>query len=172
MKKNNWLHKYIAKTGMVTPFSILVVITVGLITTDGRATASELASTVITLIGVNLFTFVHYLHTKDKKEPERRFDKEYIVCSAIYLPSVKKKMTFPPKNIDKGLVVTGYRHNNCFEFIEKAGYTTNAKVEHIQGFLTSKNQFVDRKRAYYIALEAGQIEDKLPTKSLISEDIY
>jgi len=40
-----------------------------------------------------------------------------------------------------------------------------------QGFFTSDNQFVDRKPAYIIALNAGQIE---PNKReyLLSEDIW
>ena len=45
--------------------------------------------------------------------------------------------------------------------------------ESIQGFLTSKNRFVDRKEGAKIALEAKQIKElKFSKTDLYSEDIY
>lgn len=42
--------------------------------------------------------------------------------------------------------------------------------EYVQGFLTNKNRFVDRKEAAQIALKCNQISE--PKRILFSEDVY
>jgi hypothetical protein len=47
--------------------------------------------------------------------------------------------------------------------------------EYVQGFLTSKNRFVNRKEALEIAIAAGQVNENELGNSLIglfSEDLY
>ena len=47
-------------------------------------------------------------------------DKEYILCSAIWYkdlplirPEVLEPRGFRPYNVDKGVVISGWRHGNC-----------------------------------------------------------
>lgn len=97
--------------------------------------------------------------------------KEYILCAAIWFDD-GKLYYYQPKNIETGLVLCGYRHGNIFQQIgglvgerQKLGI-----YEKEQGFLTSKNRFVDREEAAIVAFEAKQIQKK--TITLYSEDLY
>ena len=95
--------------------------------------------------------------------------KYYILCAAIWFQDGIKHL-HQPINIDNGLVVLGYRHGNCF-------YTTMVlksmkQFMNIQGFLTSKNRFVDRIEAKKIAYNASQIDSLDGNKELFSEDLY
>lgn len=102
---------------------------------------------------------------------------ERIVCSAIWVKD-ETKMTQPPFNVKSGYVAYGLRHGNCYEVIaEKYGFTANKEypasyhaVEKVQGFLTSKNRFVDRIEGAEIAFKANQTEILL--ERLHSEDLY
>lgn len=104
----------------------------------------------------------------------------FIVCAAIWykdprtqntliLPSFDLKF-YPnqPKNIQEGIVIGGYDHAHCIAIY--AVLTGNiTKGEDVQGFITSDNYFVDRKRAAKIAFEAGQtpvLEDVLYSETL------
>lgn len=107
---------------------------------------------------------------------------EYILCAAIWYKEIPlKRDDFPggfcrPLNCETGLVFSGLRHHNCL--YQKAALTGLADHEsgpNIQGFLTSKNRFVDRKEALEIALKTGQVDPKNlgnPRIGLFSEDIY
>ena len=94
---------------------------------------------------------------------------EYIICAAIHL---KTEDTFPhqPVNIEKGMVVCGRRHHNCFVIISNLDSDFFNVKDKKQGFMTSKDRFVDRTEAGKIAFGAGQI--KKMTDTLMSEDIY
>jgi hypothetical protein len=76
-----------------------------------------------------------------------------------------------PKNINTGVVVCGYRHSDCF-FIADALYPTGWEKAYTvtQGFLTSKNRFLNRQDAAKIAYMAEQVDELAET--LISEDLY
>lgn len=108
---------------------------------------------------------------------------EYILCAAIWYkdfplskPEILDSRGIRPYNVDKGVVMTGWRHANCI--LNLAALTglrsvPNESGESIQGFLTSKNRFLDRVEAMNLAIEAGQISDKESIgKQLYSEDIY
>lgn len=90
----------------------------------------------------------------------------------------------------KEIVTTGYRHDQAVsagdyrfwhgnynywepvpenEFGEYVGHTRFRDTE-VQGFLTTKNRFVDRKEAAVLAYSAGQISE--PKEELYSEDLY
>lgn len=101
----------------------------------------------------------------DSKD-ERR---EYILCAAIYYDDGIERV-HQPLHILTGIVVCGLRHHNCFatlvELFPKREYKNNA----VQGFLTSKNRFVDREFGSRIAFSAGQIENRYP--ELCSEHLY
>ena len=105
-------------------------------------------------------------------EENALFKPEYIVCAAIYV-DIEQKFVHQPSNIAHGFVVCGLRHCNCYNAPIHAGFG-KSKLHEIgslkDGFLTSKNRFVDRKEAAVIALSAKQI--KAPVEVLCSEDIY
>lgn len=107
-----------------------------------------------------------------------RNDPEYILCAAIWykdIPLIKPETLEPkgfnPYNVDRGMVFCGWRHANCI--VAKSAITglrDSQCGEHIQGFLTSKNRFVDREEAAEIAYLREQISQK--KKELYSEDLY
>jgi hypothetical protein len=88
--------------------------------------------------------------------------KEYIVCSAAMY---------------KGVMVTGRRHGDCNELLEKLlGLTEDQTPDREdQGFMTSKGRYVNRHEAYLIARENNQLllehVDGV-TEELISENLY
>jgi len=107
---------------------------------------------------------------------------EKIICSAIWykeLPLVRDD--FPegfsrPKNCDRGIVFCGHRHHNClYQKVALTGLADHQSGLNIQGFLTNKNRFVDRKEALEIAMDANQVNVNELGNSLIglfSEDLY
>lgn len=97
--------------------------------------------------------------------------KEYIICPAIYYTTDKaEQIVFRPTNTDRGLVVCGYRHNVIINQYFDMTLKRTAQVPHIEGFLTSKNRFVNRAEAALVAHEAGQIDK--PKRELFSHDLY
>lgn len=91
---------------------------------------------------------------------------------------------------EKEIVTTGYRHDMAIkagdyafwhgnynfweptpdgEDGEYEGHTKFRATE-VQGFITSKNRFVDRAEAAALAYSAGQIPE--PKQELYSEDLY
>jgi hypothetical protein len=110
--------------------------------------------------------------------------KEYIICSAVWykdLPLVKPEILEPrgfrPYNVDRGVVMSGWRHMNCiYQMCAITGLRDiPAQVgESIQGFLTNTNRFVDREEGYDIAESANQLNDRPRGggRTLYSEDLY
>jgi hypothetical protein len=95
---------------------------------------------------------------------------EYIVCAAIhYRGAANHCYEHQPVNIDYGYVVTGLRHHNCINMYYVLTGRPSRSAD-CQGFLTSKNRFVDRQEAAEIAYQAGQTAPK--HASLHSEDLY
>jgi len=107
---------------------------------------------------------------------------EYVACAANWykdLPLIKDD--FPqgfirPLNCDRGMVFCGLRHHIClYIMVAMTGKRQCEAGKEIQGFLTSKNMFVNRKEALEIARAAGQVnENELgnPLIGLFSEDLY
>jgi hypothetical protein len=110
--------------------------------------------------------------------------KEYILCAAVWykdLPLVKPDILEPrgfrPYNVDRGIVISGWRHGNCiYQMVAITGLRSIPAEagEEIQGFLTNLNRFVDRQEGYDIAEAAGQLNDRTSGSSryLYSEDLY
>lgn len=97
---------------------------------------------------------------------------ERILCAAIKVEGVGQKWDD---------VYTGLRHGDCFALISRIrkrftkddGVRIRILNNSTQGFLTTKNRFVDRRSAFVIAKREGQIIHKHGTKNeLYSEDIY
>jgi len=98
---------------------------------------------------------------------------ERIVCAAIWYEDDIRKYNHQPVNIIRGYVICGLRHHNCLmtrAILCKSVERGVNIVKTTQGFLTSKNRFVDRQEAAQIAFHAGQIKDK--KECLYSEDLY
>ena len=94
---------------------------------------------------------------------------ERILCAAVWYDNDVEARDHDPCNLKTGYIVTGFRHPDCiYTHYRLTGEKT--KSNHIQGFLTSANRFVDRKEAGQIAFGAGQIKDL--TDCLVSEDLY
>lgn len=101
-------------------------------------------------------------------------DKEYILCSALWLNDGNIH-PHQPLNIIEGYVICGRRHHNCFATLSVTlGNGNYDKSAITQGFVTSKDRFVDRKFALKIALDYHQVDfDSLTsTKELYSEDLW
>jgi hypothetical protein len=105
---------------------------------------------------------------------------EYILCAAIWYKDLPTQKLLP-KNIDKGIVVCGQRHGHCIDIMRSLGtlrsvtFGPDSVGENEQGFLTSKNRFVERIEAAEIAAKQGQVQiDSLinPMVGLFSEDLY
>jgi hypothetical protein len=100
--------------------------------------------------------------------PEAAAKAEYIICAAIHYNDGKTYL-HQPKNIDSGIVVCGRRHHNIIYNWNQLSLGKTRRTD-TEGFLTSKDRFVDRKEGGRIAFEAGQI--KKITDCLFSEDLY
>jgi hypothetical protein len=108
---------------------------------------------------------------------------EYIICAAIWYKDLVSTNEdhlrikgMQPYNVDKGIVISGWRHGNCIALckaqtgLRTVQFASDAVGDHKQGFLTSKNRFLDRKEAAKLAFEIGQIDKE--TDELFSEDLY
>ncbi len=110
--------------------------------------------------------------------------KEYILCSAVWYkdlpmkkPEILEPRGFRPYNVDRGVVVSGWRHGNCiYQMVAITGLRSIPAEagEEEQGFLTNLNRFVDRQEGYDIAELAGQLNDRPRggSRTLYSEDLY
>jgi len=98
---------------------------------------------------------------------------EKILCSAIWYKELPTPV-FRPVNVDIGIVFCGLRHPHClYQMVAMTGKRQAEVGRYIQGFLTDKNRFVDRKEGAKIALESGQIEKLTYSNGeLYSEDLY
>lgn len=102
------------------------------------------------------YKYLDYIRKQD-------MEKEIVICSAIYLI--------------EGLIIRGHRHSDCYRNLEiRSGRRiSNHGKEIIEGFITSKNRFVDRKEARLIQEEAGiksVSKDGYHGDILFSEDLY
>lgn len=96
---------------------------------------------------------------------------EFILCSAI--KRIKPRETkCNYHNNDIHLVELGYRHHDIL--IRFRGEVSANLFD--QGFYTSLGRFVDRKEAYKIAYDAGQLKNPEYSEDyeyrLFSEDLY
>lgn len=87
---------------------------------------------------------------------------EYIMAASIHIDD-GKDYQHKPYNIDKGYVVSGWRHTNIWETIN---IMTGKKQNEFQirgeriwkaGFLTNKNRFLSRSEALKFVLENKQL---------------
>lgn len=97
---------------------------------------------------------------------------ERILCAAIWYKNVIPRAVHRPINTPGGVVLCGFRHGCIIsQVIPLTGKRHCELGEHVQGFLTSKNRFVDRKEAALIFVDTGG-ELKYSLNKLFSEDLY
>lgn len=96
---------------------------------------------------------------------------EYVMCSAIYIDDGIKRNDprCLPKNKKDGLLICGHRHHNCYGVIHETINDLSKKT--IEGFLSSKGNFLTREEAKEMALRIGQIRRTISHK-LTSEDLW
>jgi hypothetical protein len=101
---------------------------------------------------------------------------EYILCAANHYDD-NEKHEHQPKNITSGFVLAGRRHHNCiltYSIIAKAKGWDN-KLPCVQGFLTSKDRFLNREDSYDLAITCEQLKGeaiKNVRTILMSEDLW
>ena len=117
-------------------------------------------------------------------------NKEFILCAAIWVNDGLKHDA-QPENIEKGFVICGRRHHNCYQTIKSlTNQTPNERIGTLlnsmtveeqrkhQGFITSLDRYVDRKAGWNIAKANNQIQFGLASSEneddsiLISENLY
>lgn len=96
---------------------------------------------------------------------------EKILCAAIWYKNVPTAL-HQPINVDKGIVVSGYRHGSIIAAMGSFNIKTHASPELCeQGFLTDKNRFLNRKEARELVIQTGQCVPEF-NNELYSEDLY
>ena len=97
-----------------------------------------------------------------------------IICAAVktnFVNHLGKEVT---------VMVTGYRHGNCFDTMVKCGAPMpKDRWDEEQGFMTDKGDFLNRKDALKHALECGLLSSTIRNfkedrneDELFSEDLY
>lgn len=101
---------------------------------------------------------------------------EKILCAAIWYKSLPTQELYAPNNIDRGLVLCGWRHGCIIQQLKVLAnlrtctFASDASGESVQGFLTSKNRFIDRIEAHALFVKNGGKPDF--SDELYSEDLY
>jgi hypothetical protein len=100
-------------------------------------------------------------------------DQEYVLCAAIWYKDLPITRLLPT-NLTQGTVVCGHRHPHCIAIVKELADLRSVITEvgsYTQGFLTSKNRFVDRKEGAIIFQSYGGVL-KYSSDTLYSEDLY
>lgn len=97
-------------------------------------------------------------------------NKEFILCAAVWVQDDEVHV-HQPSNIHQGFVICGFRHGFIFNTLGILDpERTYLRKRPIQGFLTNKNRFLNRRAAAALAHKAGQTEVLM--EELFSEDVY
>ncbi len=100
---------------------------------------------------------------------------ERILCAAIWYKDAES-VPNQPINIDKGIVISGWRHGSIIASVKamfnlrSVRYGPDSVGETVQGFLTSKNRFLNRQEAHKLFIEQGYEPEF--NDELYSEDLY
>lgn len=99
-------------------------------------------------------------------------DKERILCAAIWYRDGILHHAHQPKNISEGFVICGRQHHNVIAtYAVLTGQPTRRETS-VQGFVTTRDMFLNRQEANMVAIAAGQVFGNTPGDELISEDLY
>ena len=126
------------------------------------------------LIALSLLIF---LIEQKKDIPQNEADDERILCSAIWYKDIQLKHTHHkwalPINCDRGIVICGY---GCARIMSTMYSLTGLNKESEigiseQGFLTSKNRFLNRTNAAKLHVKNGGTLN-YSSDTLFSDDLY
>lgn len=94
-----------------------------------------------------------------------------IICACIKIVPVEN-----PKDV---MYVCGVRHGDCYSTMEHMNLPRKGDRIQTEGFMTHKNEFLDRFDAYIHAAECGQLTPTVRTykaelgeEELYSEDLW
>ena len=96
---------------------------------------------------------------------------EYIMCAANYYND-DQEHAFQPYNINKGFIVSGWRHACCGMTYMAINKNAKRWDDCIQGFLTTKNRFLTRTEALELVIQTGQLKNDIIGGELTSEDLW
>lgn len=102
---------------------------------------------------------------------------EYVICAAVHYDD-GISYEHQPKNVATGIVVAGRRHHNAIMTVHILADMSLEKakkfraMKQIQGFITSRDRFLNRQEAWLLAVEVGQIETDVKEGTMFSEDLY
>lgn len=96
---------------------------------------------------------------KDALASQEERHKEIVICAAVIE--------------EDGTIIRGHRHSDCFAAIQNRGKKAIKRDDGLtqQGFITSKNRFVDRKEALRLQVEAGILSVN-PRGAYIGNELY
>lgn len=103
-------------------------------------------------------------------------EREYVMCAANHYDDGIDHL-YQPYNIDKGIVVSGWRHP-CIMHAVRHWLGTQYEIKQkgiieTQGFLTNKNRFLTRDEALELVKTNGQLTKPMYNKSVLtSEDLW
>jgi hypothetical protein len=89
------------------------------------------------------------------------FNKEFCICAAIICKD--------------GYIVRGHRHGDCIRTMQNMKKEIRQPSSEAQGFITSRNRFVNRKEAAYLQNSAkikSVWTNNIIKDILFSEDLY
>lgn len=104
----------------------------------------------------------------------------FVAYGINYLSDTQKEIVICAAIDFDGRVVRGHRHSDCIHTANRMGIDTKHRSD-AEGFITSKNRFVDRKEGYELQIAAGiksvlsggiYASDAYRGKELYSEDLY
>ena len=95
---------------------------------------------------------------------------EKVLCAAIWFND-GQHYYHQPTNIPSGFVISGWRHGSIL-MVAKAMNCKISPNDQVQGFITSKNRFLNRKEAREFVLSTGQLQTTEFGDELYSEDLY
>jgi hypothetical protein len=97
---------------------------------------------------------------------------EQILCAAIWYKDFPRIDVYSVKNITNGVVLCGWRHPQIIgQVVSLLGKKQYEMGDYVQGFLTNRNRFLDRKEAALLHIENGGTLE-YSTDKLYSEDLY
>ncbi len=108
-----------------------------------------------------------YLSLDDYKKIINRVDGQLNYMELICAAAIK---------LSDGRIFIGMRHDECYKDILRAEIAERAVILRkncVQGFMTNRCKFLNRKEAYKFAIETGQlIEEYEEGNVLVSEDLW
>ena len=86
----------------------------------------------------------------------------------IFSPCIKYRTIDNP---NQDMFAVSYDHASCYDVLHFLDIYENKRTMCVEGFITIDNRFVDRREAYQIAKNAGQLVREDPSEILKSYNV-